>query len=118
MSIGRKKTNQAPSKKTSAAGSSLLPLAPSDTIVAPTGRSRNACVFDIFFRPDSTPKDLVSNGIYQSIAMALKGGEWRPVSLKMFAKELRNKAAPALDLPDKPSRSGRASMRRSNVALR
>ena len=76
-----------------------------DKVVASTGRSRNACVFDIFFRPDSTPRDLLANGIYQSIAMTLKGGEWRLVSLKMFAKELRNKAAPAVDEPVKPSRS-------------
>ena len=42
--------------------------------------------------------------------MTLKGGEWRLVSLKLFAKELRNKAAPDVDMPDEPSRNSRLSV--------
>lgn len=55
-------------------------------------RARRTCEFDSFFGYSSTPSDLISNGIYQSIAMTLKGGEWRLVSLKTLAMQLRGKS--------------------------
>ena len=51
---------------------------------------RNACKFDDFFShvDGSTPRDLIKNGIYSSIATPLMVGAWRDVSLKMLLLRL------------------------------
>ena len=49
---------------------------------------RHACPFGEFFSSNkgSTPTDLVQHGIYNSIALALKGGSFRRTSLVLLAK--------------------------------
>jgi len=59
-------------------------------------RPRHACDFGIFFA--QTPKCLLTRNIYNNIAIPLKGGEWRGVSLKMFMKQFSGEAdVPRLD---------------------
>ena len=53
-------------------------------------RARNACDFAIFFA--KTPECLLTRNIYNNIAIPLKGGGWRAVSLKMFGKQLSDEA--------------------------
>jgi len=50
--------------------------------------TRYGCEFASFFSCDdgATPLDLLSRGIYATIAVALKGGEWRKTSMAMLAK--------------------------------
>ena len=49
------------------------------------GAARHACEFGDFFR--STPDVLLKAGLYNTLAVPLKGGEWRGVSLKLLAME-------------------------------
>ena len=49
-------------------------------------RARHACEFGSFF--EDTPQHLIEKGIYSNIASPLKGGAWRPVSLKLIALAL------------------------------
>ena len=53
-------------------------------------RPANAGEFDDFLAspPDGTPPELVRRGIYSQVAVALKGGAWREVSMRMLAQEL------------------------------
>ena len=50
--------------------------------------ARFGCEFGDFFRspPDGTPAELLQRGIYAKIAVALKGAEWRKVSMVMLAQ--------------------------------
>jgi hypothetical protein len=52
--------------------------------------ARHGCEFGDFFSspPDGTPSELLNRGIYSSIAVALKGSEWRDVSFNMLAQAL------------------------------
>ena len=47
---------------------------------------RNACEFGFFF--SVTPAALLRNGIYATIAVPLKGGQWRQVSMALLGKAL------------------------------
>ena len=48
---------------------------------------RLGCEFGAFFAcaDGATPNDLIGRGIYSEIAVALKGGPWREVSMAMLA---------------------------------
>ena len=52
--------------------------------------ARFGCAFDEFFLspPDGTPPELLRRGIYSTIAIAMKGGAWRGVSMVTLAKAL------------------------------
>jgi len=52
--------------------------------------TRGGCDFGSFFAcPDgATPHDLITRGIYSKIAVALKGGAWREVSMALMAQAL------------------------------
>ena len=47
---------------------------------------RHGCEFDSFFQ--CTPNELLHRGVYDRLAVPLKGGPWRPTSLRMLASEL------------------------------
>ena len=51
---------------------------------------RHSCEFADFFacKEGATPQDLLNGGVYQSIAIPLKGGPFRSASLYMLAKAL------------------------------
>jgi len=51
---------------------------------------RKACEFGTFFSCEhgETPQDLLKSGIYQEIAIPLRGGDWRDVSMIMLAQAL------------------------------
>ena len=66
-------------------GGSCLTLLLAHEAPGTDGDVRRACEFDDFFQKGQTPADLVSDGIYSSIATALKGAEWRTTSLRMLA---------------------------------
>jgi hypothetical protein len=50
------------------------------------GATRGACEFSTFFSCEhgTTPSDLIKSGIYHTIALPLKGGSWREMSLAML----------------------------------
>ena len=50
--------------------------------------ARHGVAFGTFFASDATPMALLKAGIYSSIAVALKGGEWREASMVMMADAL------------------------------
>jgi hypothetical protein len=52
--------------------------------------ARNAVDFDAFFSCEdgTTPEEMLRAGIYNQIAIALKGGPWRHVSLVLMAQAL------------------------------
>ena len=54
--------------------------------------ARFGCEFANFFSCDegTTPSDLIRNGIYATIAVALKGGEWREPSMVLLVQALAN----------------------------
>ena len=54
------------------------------SVVEHTGR--HSTDFEAFFDRGVTPKELLDAGIYRSIAVPLKGGEWRQASLLMVAQ--------------------------------
>ena len=49
-------------------------------------KERDGCEFGAFFAcaEGTTPDDLLKRGIYGTIAVALKGGEWRKASMVML----------------------------------
>ena len=51
---------------------------------------RHPCEFESFFRCDrgSTPANLLQAGIYNEIAVALRGGEWREVSMVLLTNAI------------------------------
>ena len=57
--------------------------------------ARHGCAFEIFFSQalGTTPQELIRAGIYNGIAIGLKGGPWRRASLMMVAKTLAKHAA-------------------------
>ena len=57
--------------------------------------ARHGCAFDIFFSHaiGTTPQELIQAGIYNGIAIGLKGGPWRRASLMVVAKSLAKHAA-------------------------
>jgi hypothetical protein len=54
--------------------------------------ARSGCEFQSFF--STTPQELLRGGIYNMIAVALKGGAWREVSMVLLAKALAEAPAP------------------------
>lgn len=58
--------------------------------VVETDDYRDACPFEHFFShaDGSTPPEIIKAGLYNSIALAMKAGHWRDVSLKMLAMKL------------------------------
>ena len=52
--------------------------------------ARHACDFDLFFSntQGATPQELLSANIYSTIAVPLKGGAWRAVSMVMVSQAL------------------------------
>ena len=60
---------------------------------------RHACSFDKFFACDhgTTPAVLLNRGIYDQIAIALKGGEWRKAGMVMLARAI---TAPVQDVDE------------------
>merc|ERR1712139_681464 len=48
--------------------------------------SLGACDFSLFFQ--KTPPDLIDNGLYKEIALAMETGSHRRVSVKLVAKKL------------------------------
>jgi len=52
--------------------------------------ARHGCEFGDFFAcaDGNTPEDLLKRGIYSEIAVPLKGGAWREVSMALMAKSL------------------------------
>ena len=52
--------------------------------------ARDAVDFGAFFSCEhgTTPQELLQRGVYNKIALALKGGEWRKASLVMVAQAL------------------------------
>ena len=70
-----------------AAGLRLL-LAHEMPSAAETEAERHPTEFAAFFEQGATPADLIDAGIYQSIAVPLKGGAWRQASLVMFAQSV------------------------------
>ena len=67
-------------------GSTWDQINPVDGEKPTSSRTRHACDFGDFFA--LTPKRLLEQKLYNTIATPLKGGQWRAVSLKMFAKQL------------------------------
>ena len=68
-------------------GSSWDQINPVDgEMLTASSRTRHACDFGDFFV--LTPKRLLEQKLYNTIATPLKGGQWRAVSLKIFAKQL------------------------------
>jgi len=59
---------------------------------ASEGNTRYACQFATFFEPGHTPSKLLAAGVYDEIAVALKGGPYREASLAL----LRNKLSPPM----------------------
>ena len=53
---------------------------------------RHAVEFNTFFAADQTPDELIQAGIYSTIAVPLKRGAWREVSMALLAKELTETA--------------------------
>ena len=51
---------------------------------------RYPCEFSAFFSCErgTTPQELIRRGIYQSIAVPLKGNEWREASMRMLGMSL------------------------------
>lgn len=65
--------------------------------------ARHGVEFSTFFSCDrgATPLHLIKTGLYDQIAVALKGGEWRKASMMLAAQELAK--SPAALLPEKGS---------------
>ena len=91
---------------------------------------RPACPFDNFFACDrgATPTVLLNRGIYDQIAIALKGGEWRKAGMVMLAraiiapvqdvveeKHTRRKLAGVAHTPDDGAAVGPMSISRTKV---
>jgi len=74
---------------------------------------RHACEFKFFFACEegTTPSTLVKAGIYQKIAIALKGGEWRKASIQMLMNAVA--ASPAA----RKSKLGRLASHTLDAAL-
>ena len=49
---------------------------------------RRAIEFAHFFSVEQTPSELVAAGIYSTLAVPLKGHEWRPTSLALLARSV------------------------------
>ena len=49
---------------------------------------RHGCQFALFFESDQTPQALVNAGIYHTVAVPLKGGEYRPISIALLTRKL------------------------------
>ena len=49
---------------------------------------RHGCQFALFFESDQTPQALVNAGIYHTVAVPLKGGEYRPTSIALLTRKL------------------------------
>jgi hypothetical protein len=49
---------------------------------------RHGCKFDCFFDRNTTPRELLGAGIYNDIAVPLRGGPWRNVSIALLAKAI------------------------------
>lgn len=69
---------------------------------------RHGCEFADFFSCDegTTPDDLLRNNIYGSIAVALKGGQWRAPSMVILAEGLAAFEAPDAAAANAVSRRG------------
>ena len=72
------------------------------------GSTRHPVEFGTFFSPGATPHDLIEAGIYSTIAIPLKGGVFRKVSLAMVAQSLGARATggcfACVGLPSMPRR--------------
>jgi len=77
--------------------------------------ARHACEFANFFANEdgATPPRLLHGGIYKQIAVPLKGGAWRPVSMVMMAQAICRVEATSLRESSHRSTIGFLSMFRS-----
>ena len=68
---------------------------------------RHACEFSVFF--DSTPRELIARGVYNQIAIALKGAQWRSASMAILMGALAGgrvegrQQSRRLQLPKRPA---------------
>jgi hypothetical protein len=58
---------------------------------------RHGCEFAQFFRPEQTPQALIDAGIYHTVAVPLKAGEYRSISISLLTRKLieMSRALPA-----------------------
>ena len=58
---------------------------------------RHGCEFAQFFRPEQTPQALIDAGIYHTVAVPLKAGEYRSISISLLTRKLNemSRALPA-----------------------
>ena len=81
---------------------------------------RRAVDFGAFFSCEdgTTPQELLRAGIYNQIAIALKGGPWRRASLVVIASAFAQSArAPQRPVIKRPSTSAKNLLSRSHVTL-
>jgi len=73
--------------------------------------ARHGIAFEHFF--EATPQHLLTGGIYDSIAIALKDGAWRDASMAMLAQELisTHLESPSTPSPDPSGRDSAATSR-------
>jgi len=57
--------------------------------------ARDGVEFSTFFASDQTPTTLLKQGIYNSVAVPLKGGAWRKTSMALLAQDIATKAGRA-----------------------
>jgi len=71
--------------------------------------TRDACTFDHFFLV--TPHDLINQGLYREVALPLKAGAYRDVSLTMLAMKLSEKLAQRKSRISSPSKEHHTSLK-------
>ena len=49
---------------------------------------RHGCQFALFFESGQTPQALINAGIYHTVAVPLKGGDYRPISIALLTRKL------------------------------
>ena len=68
------------------------------------GDGRYGCEFGTFFGPDQTPRALLNAGIYHTVAVPLKGGAFREMSLALLVRKISEKARMLKRAPKTQSR--------------
>jgi len=78
----------------------------------------HGCEFGTFFAhvDGATPEDLLRGGLYNEIAIAMMGGEWRDVSYVLLAQALSGRASE--DVHERQSSMRRAAKRAKHIFTR
>ena len=74
-----------------------IPLLLAHEMPGITADERHGCEFAQFFRPEQTPQALIDAGIYHTVAVPLKAGEYRSISISLLTRKLieMSRALPA-----------------------